>query len=364
MIQASVFKKYPHWLLCAVAIVIVTFYWWLWASDRYVSHANVVLESPQVAAPDIDFSSLLSGNGSNNTADMLLLRDYLRSTDMLKILVDKADFRNHYANNGDVFSRLGDENAPMEELHDYYLKRVSVELDDYSGVLRIDVEAFSSEEAHKIAQLLLSEGERHMNEMGQRLAEEQVKFLEQQVNQLERRFEQTRNALLDYQNENGLVSPTGTVESLNSVVSSLEGQLAILKARKNALSSYQSARSAEMVRVNSEIQALNEQIDQERNRLATQSGNALNAVSSEYQTLQLRAQFAQESYSGALAALENTRIEAARKLKQVSVLQSPTVPEYPEQPERLYNVIVFIVISLFLTLIINMLILIVKDHRD
>lgn len=363
--HSSFASKYLHWLVCFAAIIGVSLYWMLWASDRYVSHANVVLESPQLAAPSLSFSSLLTGSASGNLSDMLLLRDYLRSVDMLKLLVEQADFREHYANSGaDILSALGDASAPLETLHEYYLSRVSIELDDYAGVLRLDVEAFTPDKAYQIAQLMLDEGERHMNEMGQRLAEEQVRFLEKQVAILEQRFQDTRDALLDYQNANGLVSPVGTVESLSSVVASLEGQLAVAKARKSALASFQSGRSPEMVRINAEINALNDQISQESERLARQSGDALNAVSSEYQTLMLRADFAQESYSGALAALENTRIEAARKLKQVSILQAPTLPEYPEQPERLYNSVVFAVIALFVALILNMLILIVKDHRD
>ncbi|WP_048308515.1 chain-length determining protein [Halomonas sp. PR-M31] len=361
----AIFKQYPHWLICLLAILLVSFYWTFWASDRYVSHANVVLESPQISAPDISFSSLLSGSAGGNTADMLLLRDYLLSIDMLKFLVDNANFRQHYADSGaDLISELGSSDAPLEKLHDYYLKRVFVELDDYAKVLRIDVEAFTSEKANEIAEFLLAEGERHMNQMGQRLAQEQVEFLEKQVKVLEENFKETRNALLEYQNENGLVSPTGTVESLNSVVSTLQGQLALLKARKSALGSYQSVRSSEIIRINSEISAIKNQIEEENGRLAGQEGNTLNAVSSEYQTLELRAKFAQESYSGALAALENTRIEAARKLKQVSVLQSPTLPQYPEKPDRLYNIVVFTIIALFITLIVNMLVLIVKDHRD
>lgn len=357
-------RQYPHWVVCFALIILVSFYYLVWASDRYVSHANVVLESPQISTPEVDFSTLLSGSGATNTSDMLLMRDFLLSTDMLQLLVEKADFRQHYSENGDIFSRLNDPDVPMEELYDYYLKRVSVELDEYAGVLRIDVEAYSPKEAHKIAQLLLSEGERHMNEMGRRLAEEQVRFLEAQVDELKKQFDQTQKELLDYQNKNGLVSPTGTVESLSSVVATLEGQLAMLKAQKTALSSYQSARSPEMTRVESQINALNQQIQQEQNRLARQTGNALNSVSSEYQILQLQAQFAQDSYSGALSALQNTRIEAARKLKQVSVLQSPTLPQYAEKPERLYDITVFAVIAMFITLIINMLILIIKDHRD
>lgn len=315
--------------------------------------------------PSLDVSSLLTGGGSSNSQDMLLLRDYLLSTDMLKYLVKNADFRKHYSGSGaDFFTRLRDEDAPLEKLHEYYQKRVSVELDSYAGVLRIKVEAFTPEKAHQIASLLLSQGEAQMNLLGQRLAQEQVEFLEQQVAVLEKRFNATREALLSYQNENGLVSPTATVESLSTVVATLEGQLASLKARRSALSSYQSKRSPEVVRVNSEIKALNDQIESERNRLARQGGNALNALSSDYQTLQLKAEFAQQSYSGALSALETTRIEAARKLKKISILQNPTYPDFPLLPGRVYQVTVYTLGILLLVLIISMIVMVVKEHND
>lgn len=356
------FKKNPYWLVCAVAIFLVAAYWSVWASERYVSKATVVLESPQIAEPDISFSSILGGGGGSN--DLLLLREHLLSVDMLKRVQEELDFRRHYSQNGDVFSRLGDPDAPIEDLHAYYKKRVIIEKDEYSQVLDIRVQAFEPEFAHALAELLLEAGENHMNVMGKRLAEEQVNFLEQQVTRLNDRLDEARAALLAYQNEHGLVSPTSTVESMNQVVASLQGELARLQARRSALGSFQSNQSAEMVRVESEIAALRQQIDKERDRLAQAAGDSLNRVSSEYQTLELKAQFAQETYSSALAALENTRIEAARKLKQVSILQSPLMPEYPTQPNRLYNTAVFAIIAIFLAFILNMLVLIVKDHRD
>ncbi|MEP4558967.1 chain-length determining protein [Cobetia amphilecti] len=356
-------KRYPQWVVVLLSIVLVGSYWLAWADDRYVSKATVVLESPQVSSSsDVSFGSLLTGTQANS--DLLLLREYLMSVDMLKKVQEALDFRAHYSQHGDVFARLGGADAPIEELHDYYLKRIKVEMDEYAGVLNVEVQAWTPEFAQKFAQLLLDEGERHMNEMGQRLAEEQVQFLNKQVALLEGKFEQSRQDLLDYQNQHGLISPTQTVESLNTVVSSLEAQLATYKARKSALASYQSQRSSEMVRVESEIKAIENQIALEKERLARQSGSALNSVSSQYETLQLRADFAKRTYSNALAALENTRIEAARKLKQVSILQSPILPEYPEKPERLYNVTIFGLVMIFLGFIFSMLVLIIKDHRD
>ncbi|PAU70564.1 chain-length determining protein [Vreelandella alkaliphila] len=356
-------KNSPHWALAFVAILLVSFYWFVWAEERYVSRATVVLESPQVATPEFSLSSLMGG-GSGNTHDLLLLREHLLSVDMLRLLDEQLDIRQHYNEHGDIFAKLRNPDVPIEDLHKYYLRRVEIELDEYAGVLNIHVQGYTPEFARDMAALLLEAGENHMNEMGHRLAEEQVRFLEQQMIRLEDRFRDTRNELLEFQNEYGLVSPTSTVESINQVVATLEGDLARLQAQRNALASFQSSQSAELRQVERSITALRDQIVEQRDRLAQATGDSLNRVSAEYETLELQAQFAQETYSSALAALENTRLEAARQLKQVSVLQSPLFPEYPTEPNRLYNSSVFAIITIFLAFIFSMIMMIVKDHRD
>lgn len=356
-------KKSPHWALAFTAIFLVSFYWFVIAQERYVSRATVVLESPQVATPEISLSSLMGGSGGN-THDLLLLREHLLSVDMLRGLDEELGLREHYSEHGDIFAKLGDKNAPIEDLHKYYLRRVEVELDEYAGVLNIRVQAYTPEFAHELTTRLLEAGETHMNQMGHRLADEQVRFLEQQMVRLDERFTETREALLEYQNEFGLVSPTDTVASINQVVATLEADLARLQAQRNALSSFQSAQSPELRQVERNITALRDQIIEQRDRIAQASGDSLNSVSAEYETLELQAQFAQETYSSALAALENTRLEAARQLKQVSVLQSPLMPEYPTEPNRLYNSSVFAIITIFLAFIFSMLMMIIKDHRD
>ena len=361
----NIVQKYPHLLVALLSAILLSIYWGMIATNRYVSEANVVLESPQLSAPSFNFQSLMGGGAGAGRADMLLLRDFLLSVDMLNSLQNSLNIREHYSQKHiDTFSRLGSADAPTEKLHRYIQRRISVELDDYAQVLRIRVEAFEPEMAQRITQLMLHEGEQHMNAMGKRLAEEQVRFLEEQVKHLETRLDQSIAELLQYQNVSGLVSPQGTVESLSVVIASLESQLSNLSARRSALLSFQSPRSPEVLRVDSEIKALNEQIRRERSRLAQTNGNALNVLTSEYQALELKVQFARDSYSAALMALENTRIEAARKLKQVSVLQAPTLPEFSTEPRRLYNIIVVALVTLFLALISHMLLLIIKDHRD
>lgn len=361
MIQ--LFKRNPFWLVAIIATLLATVYWGAVATDRYVSRAHIVLQTPEIVPSGLNVSSLLSG--TSGSGDLLLLKDHLESVTMLNTLQEKLDIRSHYSQGDiDYFSRLSDRNAPIEKFHDYMKTRIDILFDDYTSVLKIKVQAYTPEMAQKIVETLLEEGESHMNKMGQRLAAEQVEFIDKQAQELKKRLVSARDALLSYQNEQGLVAPTQTVEAIFATVSRLEGELAVLKARTKAQSSYQSANSPEIRRLRAEAEALEEQIDIEKEKMARQGGDALNKISAEYETLQMQAQFALELYSSAVTTLETTRVEASRKLKQVSVLEFPTLPEYPIKPERTYNIVVFGIFAALFAAILQMMMAVIRDHRD
>ena len=366
MIKLQTLTKIPLiWRFSILAIVVVTLYWSIFATDRYVSTAHVVLQSPEIATPEFNFSSMLSGSASSNKSDLLLLRDILLSVDMLKLLDQKLDLRSHYSQSQiDWFSKMSSKQEPMEYFHQYYLKRIDIYIDDYSGVLVINASAFDKKTAQAITQTLLKEGELKMNEMGQRLATEQVRFIEKQVVDLSQRLEKARTAVLRYQDKEGLISPTATVESVITVIAKLKSELASLNAQKNTLGSFQSSKSSQMLQLSSQINAIKNQIQIENNKLTATQGTALNKITADYETLKLKAQFAQEMYSNGLATLEATRVEAARKLKQVSVLQAPTLPEYSIEPNRLHNITVYVLFILMFTLILNLMLLIIREHKD
>ena len=50
---SRILRTQLHWVVAAIAILLVAFYWGMWAEDRYVSRATVVLESPQLAQPEL-----------------------------------------------------------------------------------------------------------------------------------------------------------------------------------------------------------------------------------------------------------------------------------------------------------------------
>jgi len=361
-------RRYPLLSLALLTALLGVIYWTFVASDRYVSETHVIVQRADLnVAPSLDFGSLLSGiAGGGSQEDQMLLRDYLLSVDMLKKLDVELGLRQHYSDSShDAFSRMWDQDEPMEEFHRYFLDRVSVEYDDYAGVLVIQAQAFDPGVAQAITRWMVSEGEHFMNDLSQRLALEQVTFLEEQVERLRKRAQAARDALVRFQNKKELVSPQAAVESRVALIAKLESTRADLQTKLNAMRAYLVSSNPAVVQIKQEIAAIEKQIEKEKEGLAsTRSDVTLNRALEEYQRLELEAGFTEEAYKSALAALEKGRVEASRKLKKVSVLQSPTLPEYPEQPRRLYNSIVFVLFSLIAAGLIHLMLAVVRDHKD
>jgi capsular polysaccharide transport system permease protein len=352
--------------ITSLVIAAAVLYWGVIASDRYVSESQVVIERTTMAASStMDLSSLLTGASGGNRADQLLLRAHLLSVDMLNKLDTKLDLRGHYSDTKrDILSRMWGKDRAQEHFHRHYLTRTSIEFDEYSGVLFIKAQAYEQPMAQAITQLLLDEGERYMNELGHRMARDQVRFLETQVSETAAKALQARQELLVFQNQKGLLSPQALAETLLATVNRLESQITDLRARRATLLGYLSPGAPGVVELDLQIQAIEQQILQEQARLTSPKGQTLNRMVEEYQRLEMSAKFAEEVYKTALVGLEKGRVEALRTLKKVSVLQSPTLPQYPLEPRRLYNITVFVIMALIVAGVIHLLAAIIRDHQD
>lgn len=350
----------------AVLAVLISLYWLFVASDRYVSEATVILrKTDSAASAATDLSAVTKGMLGINRADQFLLREYLLSVDMLKKLDQKLHLREHYSDSEhDPFSRMWLGRDSIEHFHAYYLSRVSVEYDDYAGVLRIAVQAYDAKFSQDLARALVQEGERYMNQLGHELAQAQVDFLVGQVDTARLRVQQTNQALLRFQNSKGLISPQTTAEGINAIVSKLEDQRSQIQTNLAALPRNLNPDHPNVVMLQNSLAAVDRQIARERAKLAQPEGKTLNYTMEEYQRLQMETVFAQDIYKAALAGLERGRSEATRMIDKVSVLQTPNLPEYPLEPRRIYNAFFTLLVALMLAGILKLLESIVRDHVD
>lgn len=350
--------------LTLIGAVMAAAYWLLIASDRYVSEASVIIrKTDSVAASSPDLSLLIAGIAGINRTDQLLLREYLLSVDMLKKLDAKLNLKAHYGDwMRDWISRMW--LNEIEWFYRYYLSRITIEYDDYAGVLRIKTQAYDAEMAQAIADMLVREGEHYMNQIGHELAQTQVTFLITQVDLAQLRFQQASQKLLAFQNQKGLLSPQTTAESLNVLIAKLEEQRAQLQTQLASLPKNLNRDHPNIVMLKQSLAAIDQQIDEEKAKLANPAGKTLNITMEEFQRLQMEVTFTQDLYKAALTALEKGRIDATRMLEKVSVLQTPTLAEYPMEPRRIYNAVITLLFGLMLVGILKMLESIVLDHVD
>ena len=340
--------------------------YWLFSSDSYVSEAIVLIQNTeQISMPTFDIATVLGGLGSISKPDQLLLREHLLSVDMLKKLDADFNLRAHYSDRRrDFASRMWFEDASIEWFHRHYLSRVTVDFDDYAGVLRIRVQAYDAATAQAITRMLVKEGERYMNEMSHALARAQVDFLSTQVASAHEQLLQASHTLLDFQNQKGLVSPKATVGSIHAIIAKLEEQRTELQTQLASLPRSLDRNHPTRKSLQQSLLAVERQIAQEHAKLASTSGVPLNSLVEEEQRLEMDLDFKKAVYKTALAGLEKGRMDAARTLKQVSVLQLPVLPEYAMEPRRIYGVVATLCITILVIGIVNLLKSVILDHVD
>ena len=359
------FQKSPILATAAAFSILAAVYWLLIASDRYVSEADVIVQRTDTgahAAPDI--TSILSGDTSGNRHDQLIMREYLLSRGMAAQLDKGLGLSEHYsAWTNDPISKLSFSNS-QDEFYEYFLSRVSVEYDEYSGVLIIRSQAYSPQMAQNITAQLVAAGEQFMNKSAQDLSKGQIAYLEEQVANLNRRAISARKDVVNYQNRVGIASPAGEAEAIGSIVAELEARQTQLQTELATKRAFLVDSHPAIVALEQQIAAVNAQIEQENQRLASPQGGRLNAKIEEIERLQARAQFAEDVYRSAITSLEQLRFESTRTIKKLSIIQAPTLPHTAELPERLRQTLVYALLAFLLAGVAQLIAMIIKDHRD
>lgn len=347
---------------------IVACIYWTMASDRYVSEAVVLVQNTETggASSPSDLLSMFSG-GSGSKADQLLLIEFLTSIDMLNKLDKELDLRGHYSNtNADIISRLWSKDISTEWFYKYFLKRVSVTYDDFSGVVRISAQAFDPETATKITTLLVQNGEEFMNRLTHKIADEQVKFLSEQTDIAKNELLEANEKLLEFQNKRNMVSPSTEVQNYQTLIAGLEKQKSELMVKIASLPTNLGTHNQIRDSLNKNVKAIDEQIAQLRQKVtnANDKVSALNELADEENLLKLDVEFKKEIYSSTLSGLAKGKLSAARLIKNVGILQSPSKPQYALKPERTYCIAATIVVMLLVLGMLQLLKAVILDHVD
>ncbi|AXL34315.1 capsule biosynthesis protein [Campylobacter jejuni] len=357
----SIFDSFK--IVWFIMIFVVIYYVFI-AADRYVSTISMSVKSTTGSTQVANGILSLLTSTSNTNEDIKFLQGYIESLDMLKILDEKIHLRKLYDEQFiDLFYKISD-SSPIESYLKYYQNRVKVHIDDKTGLLDVEVEGFTPESTHLIAQTIMQESEKFINEISHKAAREQMSFVEEELIKYKERYQKAQNDLIVFQNKYGVFDPLKQAETKASLIARLEGSIAEKETKLSTMQSYMNENAPEMITLKAEINALKKQLMKEKSKIsANNPAQKLNDLAAKFQDLKIEVGFAQSAYEAALKAYEAARLEALRKIKQLVIVQTPDIPQSAKYPEKLYDILTaFMILSLIFG-IIKFVKMIIEEHK-
>ncbi|KMV35197.1 capsule biosynthesis protein [Franconibacter pulveris] len=361
----AVLQHYTGRVIILIPMVLLLLYLVIFSQPRYLSESKVAIKR----ASDIDNASLnigllMGASNPSSSEDALYLKEYLHSPDMLSTLDKQLDFKKAFGESGlDFFYHLS-RNATAEEFLDYYRHRITINFNNKNGLLTIQTQGFTPEFALRFNQAALKEAERFINELSHRIARDQQRFSEEELARASERLNRSKGALLAYQNSNNVLDPQATALAANTLVNNLTEQKIKLETELRNLLTYLREDAPQVVTAKNALASVEAQIAKEQRNITAPEGDKLNRMAADFDELKSKVAFDTDLYRLALTAIEKTRVEAARKLKSLSVISSPQLPQQSRFPDVPWLLASWLLVCGLLYGTLKLLLSIVDDHRN
>ncbi|WP_416799342.1 RkpR, polysaccharide export protein [Ciceribacter azotifigens] len=328
------------------------------AADQYHSSASFSVRSMTSVQP-LDLLGMFSqGAGSSTAADSYMLLDYILSERMVRAVDDAFSLETVYAPRGmDYFYGIG-EDLPIEEKLNYWRDMVRVNFDVASGIINLQVRAFTPEDSQNISAFVIGQSEKLINDLSLSARDEVVKMAEGELQTAEERLSRARNALRLYRDSSQEADPVEGAKLAMELVAGLEKELVALKTELSTALTQMAGDTPRIRVIRSQIRSLEDQIAREKQRFGSgmvtkQARNSVDPPSDvagriqQYETLETDREFAERAYTASLAGLEKARLEATSKQRYLAVFIEPTLSQLAQYPTRILNVVLVFLAGLF-----------------
>ncbi len=336
-----------HWLIAFTFLLAVimptllsTAYLAWTAAARCGSRFAFSVRSTQAAAPLEILGAVTQLGNSSVLTDGQVLYDYIQSQQIIETVRAQLPLEAYFnrAPQDWVFS-LG-EDQPVEELIDYWNRMVDVSLDPVTGILTIEARAFSPTEAQAISAAILAACSDLVNRLADTAREDAVRYAAVELAGAEERLRSIRVRLRKFRDLEQEVDPSQNARIAIGLVAGLEEELSQARVQLDLLSGALDDTAPRIVFLNRQIESLLARIAAERTRLGSgvamgdANRRSLSEIVGEFEELVVDREFAEQSYTVALATYQQAQAEARRRHRYLAAHIEPTLSEEPEYPDR------------------------------
>ncbi len=350
-------------LLVIAPIAVSGWYLWVRAADQYASTVAFSVRQEK-STPAIELLGGITDLSGAGTADTDILYEFIQSQALVARVDKQLDLRSIWSRplNDPVFSF--DPSGTIEDLRDHWRRSLRISHDNTTGLLEITVRAFAPDEATQIAQAILDNSTQMINDLSEAAREDAIRHARAELELAVTRLKSSRAALTRFRNDKQLVDPQADLQSQTGLLATLQAQLAESLIELDLL--YGTTRDSDprISQVRRRIDVIEARITEERKKLGIgngEGGNAFADLVGEYETLVVDREFAEQSYTAALATYDAAQAEARRQSRYLAAHILPTTAQRAEYPQR---VMLIFLISLFLVLAWASFVLVLYALKD
>ena len=235
-------KKRAFITALVLPTVLAFFYFLMLASPMYVSHASFAIRSADASVSGgADIASMFLRTSGSTGNDAYIINDYIQSLDLAQDIDGELGLVSHYSDREyDVISRLW-QHPTQDELTRYWRWAVLPQLNVDTGIISLEVKAYTPEMAQKLTQAILKRSEVLVNAMNERARHDAVELAREEVSRAEERVRHAQSAMREFRDTHNLIDPKSTAAGLQELVTRLEAEATTLRTQISEAKSYMNA---------------------------------------------------------------------------------------------------------------------------
>jgi capsular polysaccharide transport system permease protein len=287
---------------------------------------------------------------------------YLRSRDALDSIDTQMPVQQLFARPDiDIFQRLR-ANAPPERALQYMNRMVIPHFDHTSGIVTVEVRAFSPEEARSLAVLVENLAEALVNRMSSLARQGLLTAVERETAEAEARLAALRDELRDLRERSERLDPRRNALAADELRAKLETEIAMQRARLEEQRRFIRDSAPQIVQQRDRLEALQRELREQVLSGTASSEQSLPATLRQFEALEFAVMNAQKAYDAALATLERARGDANRQQIYLSPIVRPSLPLQEAYPRPWRELLTFGALGSLAGLLLLLLMRTLREH--
>jgi capsular polysaccharide transport system permease protein len=326
-------------LFAVLPAVLVWAYLSFIAAPVYVAEARFAVVPGAAVAPA---GSAAEGEAIARQAGFVAA-DYMRSRQAVEDLRRSMNLAGMFAPDGlDLFNRFWWDDGSIDELARYWRNwAVEPAYDEQAGIASVTVRAFAPQDAQRIAQALVQNAERLVDDFGTPQREAMMTAAREEVDRTAAELADARKALLTFRAAQRTYAPTQTADATATLAANLRGSLSTMNAQLAVLTHTLAPTAPAVSVLKAQIGATETELERVRNSLGD-SGKGADAASlpgqlDTYDMLDERRSLAVALHDRAATLLQDASLSAVAQRPAVALFVAPGLPQAPVAPRPMVD---------------------------